>query len=138
MWFKTHSVQLGDGRTVYLAWDETHCATAMDADSALTELAAKSIPEGYVATWHQGGIDADDFWVVSREDTPGVRGMCGTPELAVEDFEKEKRTRWHPKRFSSMAERVLSSLDRPCHAGIAMEFSRLIQDIRSGTFKYEG
>jgi hypothetical protein len=140
-WFRTHSVSLGDGRTVHIAWDETHYVAAESEDAALTALAARSLPEGYLATWHRGGLEADDFWVVTREDTPGVRGIGGTPEQAVEDFEAAKKLRWYPERFNTMVGLVrmaIQNSEETDRREIEEEFVALIQDIRAGTFKYEG
>jgi hypothetical protein len=137
-WFKVETVTAGIGRTIYIAWDESVHATAESKEAALTLLASKSIPEGYLATWHEGGLDADDCWMVTREDTPGLRGTGSTPELAVVNFEEEKKTRWYPKRFKLLVESVRFCLDQANVGATTAEFEALIKNIREGTFKYEG
>jgi hypothetical protein len=140
-WFKTESVNLGLGRVVYISWDESHYETGTTQAEAESKLAAHSIPADFVATYQRAMIDAEDGWLVTNPEHPGVIGMGGTPEQAVEDFEVAKRSRWYPQRFNSMVGLVrlaIGNSAEPDRVNIDAEFGRLIQDIRAGTFKYEG
>jgi hypothetical protein len=139
--FKTKSVDLDGDQTLYIAWDETYCETAASLEEAESKLAAHSIPPGFTARYSRGMIDAEDSWVVTRPEYPGLVGVGGSPEEAVENFEAEKLRRWHPKRFKTLVKsihRVIGNSEDEDRDEIKAEFGRFIQDIRARTFKYEG
>lgn len=137
-WFKTVAVGLGLGRIAYVAWNEQHRVIGDSKAEALSALAKFSIPEGFVAEWQEGGLDADDAWRVTHPRHEGLRGYGGTPQDAVADFECAREIHWYPSRFRSLEEQVILALERSCMPAAKAEFQKLIRDIRDGSFKYEG